>query len=98
MTGKVDLGLVSGPLVFSGLDTVTSSLVGRWGSNATLVSLRVDGQPAVLGFREHELTALLRLSNMGDHPGNRIVKVHVVADPAKLLVPRSELQCLAIAR
>jgi RNA polymerase sigma-70 factor (ECF subfamily) len=97
VTGEVDLGAVGGIQVFHGIDDVAGSLAGRWGSNATLVSLPLGSEPAVLGFRQRELTAVLLLSFAPGAP-DRIGKVHVVADPRKLNFLRAELGRLAKAQ
>jgi hypothetical protein len=54
-----------------------------------MVSLLVNGQPAVLAFRGLRLAGVLPLTMASG--GDRIAKVHVIADPAKLAFLRSQL-------
>ena len=66
--------------VVTGAERVARNLVRFWGEGATLVSLSAVGQPALLGFVDRKLTAVLVL-NMH---GARIQAVQVIADPRLL--------------
>jgi RNA polymerase sigma-70 factor, ECF subfamily len=48
--------------VVTGAKRVARNLVRFWGEGATLVSLSADGQPALLGFVDRKLTAVLVLN------------------------------------
>jgi RNA polymerase sigma-70 factor (ECF subfamily) len=87
--GEVDLGAgVAAPGVVHGAEQVGANLVQFWGG-ATMVSLPVNGLPAVLAFRGHRLAGVLALTMTSG--GDWIAKVHVIADPAKLAFLRSQL-------
>jgi RNA polymerase sigma-70 factor, ECF subfamily len=87
--GEVDLGTgVTAPGVVHGAERVGANVLEYWGP-ATMVSLPVNGQPAVLAFRNRRLAGVLALTMTPD--GDRIAKVHVIADPAKLAFLRSQL-------
>jgi RNA polymerase sigma-70 factor (ECF subfamily) len=65
--------------VVHGADQIARNLLKFWGP-ATLVSQPVAGQPALLGFRDHDLAGVLVLGMRGE----LIESVHVIADPHKL--------------
>ena len=87
--GDVDLGplAAASPGVVRGADRVAQNLLRFWGHGATLVSLPVGGQPAVLAFTGPELAGVLMLTVDGE----LIEAVHVVADPRKLGFLRLQL-------
>ena len=87
--GDVDLG----PEVteFSGVFKGASNLLRFWGQGATLVSLPVAGQPAVLAFTGRELASVLVFTMRGE----LIQAVHVIGDPRKLDFLSSQLTALA---
>ena len=66
--------------VVTGAERVAKNLVRFWGEGATLVSLSAVGQPALLGFVDRKLTAVLVLNMHGE----RIQAVQVIADPRLL--------------
>ena len=78
--GDIDLG-PDGPVleVVHGAAQVARNLLRFWGT-ATLVSQPLAGQPALLGFRDRDLAAVLVLGMRGEV----IESVHVIADPRKL--------------
>jgi RNA polymerase sigma-70 factor, ECF subfamily len=89
-SGEVDLGVsIAAPGVTYGAQRVAANLISYW-SNATLVSLPSAAGPSVLGFRERHLAGVLVLTVSPS--GDRIDKVHVIADPAKLAFLRSALE------
>jgi RNA polymerase sigma-70 factor (ECF subfamily) len=63
-----------------GAERVARNLVKFWGEGTTLVSLSSPGQPALLGFVDRKLTAVLALVMRGE----RIAAVQVIADPRLL--------------
>ena len=63
-----------------GADRVARNLLFYWGPSATLVSLPVAGQPALLGFIGRELAGVLVFTMQDD----KIQAVHVIGDPRKL--------------
>ena len=77
--------------VITGAERVARNLVRFWGEGATLVSLSAAGQPALLGFVDRRLTAVLVLV-MG---GERIRAVQVIADPRLLEFVSAQLPALA---
>lgn len=77
--------------VVTGAERVARNLVRFWGEGATLVSLSAAGQPALLGFVDRKLTAVLVLS-MHDE---RIQAVQVIADPCLLDFVAGQLPALA---
>ncbi|TVZ05942.1 RNA polymerase sigma factor SigI [Trebonia kvetii] len=77
--------------VIIGAERVARNLVRFWGEGATLVSLSAAGQPALLGFVDRKLTAVLVL-NMHDE---RIKAVQVIADPRLLDFVAAQLPALA---
>ncbi|HEX6448350.1 MAG TPA: RNA polymerase sigma factor SigI [Trebonia sp.] len=89
--------LVPGPeaarrvTVITGAERVARNLVRFWGEGATLVSLSAVGQPALLGFVDRRLTAVLVLV-MG---GERIRAVQVIADPRLLEFISAQLPAMA---
>jgi RNA polymerase sigma-70 factor (ECF subfamily) len=85
--GAVDLGPETSTPVVTGADQVARNLLRFWGPPATLVSHPVGGQPALLGFIEHELAGVIvfRLE------GEVIQAVQVIGDPRKLRFLRSQL-------
>ena len=87
--GDVDLG----PEVteFSGVFKGASNLLRFWGQGATLVSLPVAGQPAVLAFTGRELAGVLVFTMRGE----LIQAIHVIGDPRKLDFLSSQLTTLA---
>jgi RNA polymerase sigma-70 factor, ECF subfamily len=91
--GDVDLGPggteFSG--VFRGAKRVASNLLRFWGQGATLVSLPVAGQPAVLAFTGRQLAGVLVFTMRGE----LIQAVHVIGDPRKLDFLSSQLTALA---
>jgi hypothetical protein len=62
-----------------------------WGQGATLVSLPVAGQPAVLAFTGRELAGVLVFTMRGE----LIQAIHVIGDPRKLDFLSSQLTTLA---
>jgi len=88
--GDVDLGpdAARRPPVVTGAEHVARNLLHFWGQPATLVSLPVGGQPALLGFLGRELAGVLILT-MSDEV---IQTVHVIGDPRKLAFLRIQLQ------
>lgn len=87
--GDVDLGPgVTRRPPTVGAEQVARNLLHFWGEPATLVSLPVAGQPALLGFIRRQLAGLLVLSLRGEV----IESVHVIGDPRKLDFLRTQLQ------
>jgi RNA polymerase sigma-70 factor, ECF subfamily len=86
--GEIDLGpdAESRPVTV-GAEQVARNLLRFWGPPATLVSLPVGGQPALLGFFGRELAGVLELIMRGEH----IQAVHVIGDPHKLAFLRTQL-------
>jgi RNA polymerase sigma-70 factor (ECF subfamily) len=84
VSGQVD---IRAGLVVAGADRVARNLLFFFGPGATLVSLLIGPQPALLGFRDRQPAAVLLLT-IGD---GRIIKIHAVADPAKLKFLRTSL-------
>jgi RNA polymerase sigma-70 factor (ECF subfamily) len=80
--GDVDYGPAAARphVVVTGADRVSKNLLHFWGSDATLVSIPVGGQPAVLGFVDRELAGIIAFTMRAE----RIETVHVITDPAKL--------------
>ena len=91
--GDVDLGpeVTEFSGVFQGAKRVASNLLRFWGQGATLVSLPVAGQPAVLAFTGRELAGVLVFTMRGE----LIQAIHVICDPRKLDFLRSQLTALA---
>jgi RNA polymerase sigma-70 factor, ECF subfamily len=91
--GDVDLGpgVTEFSGVFRGAKRVASNLLRFWGQGATLVSLPVAGQPAVLAFTGRQLAGVLVFTM----PGELIQAVHVIGDPRKLDFLSSQLTALA---
>ncbi len=77
--------------VITGAEHVARNLVRFWGEGATLVSLSAVGQPALLGFVDRKLTAVLVLNMHGE----RIKAVQVIADPRLLDFVAAQLPALA---
>jgi RNA polymerase sigma-70 factor, ECF subfamily len=77
--------------VATGAERVARNLVRFWGEGATLVSLSAAGQPALLGFVDRKLTAVLVLNMHGE----RIQSVQVIADPRLLDFVAAQLPALA---
>jgi len=77
--------------VVTGAERVARNLVRFWGEGATLVSLSAVGQPALLGFVDRKLTAVLVLNMHGE----RIQAVQVIADPRLLDFVAARLPALA---
>lgn len=100
-SGEVDLGVSArSPGVTYGSSLVAANLVNFW-SEATLVSLPTTVGPAVLAFRGRRLAALILLTvapmpegGYASTPDERVSKVHVIADPAKLVFLRNALDSL----
>ena len=88
--GDIDLGpdATRHPPATVGAEHVARNLLHFWGQPATLVSLPVGGQPALLGFFGRELAGVLTFIMRGD----RIQGVHVIGDPHKLAFLRTQLQ------
>src|SRR5215469_1320022 len=91
--GGVDLGpdAIRQPPVTVGAEQVARNLLHFWGRPATLVSLPLQGQPALLGFSGRDLSGVLMLSMRGEV----IQAVHVLGDPRKLAFLRIQLRSLA---
>ena len=91
--GDVDLGPDARrhPSVTVGAEQVARNLLHFWGPPATLVSLPLQGQPALLGFSGRDLSGVLMLSMRGEV----IQAVHVLGDPRKLAFLRIQLRSLA---
>jgi RNA polymerase sigma-70 factor (ECF subfamily) len=87
--GEVDLGSGAAwtPGVTTGARDVAANLLRFWGKGASLVSLPVGGQPALLGFRGRTLSGVLRLQLRGQV----IEAVQVIGDPRKLALLRIQL-------
>ena len=82
VTGDVDFGVGGRRIDEHGAANVASNLLRFWGPGSTLVSLPVNGQLALLAFRERVLGGVLFLTVS---PGaEQVSKVHVVVDPVKL--------------
>jgi RNA polymerase sigma-70 factor (ECF subfamily) len=77
--------------VITGAERVARNLVRFWGEGATLVSLSAAGQPALLGFVDRRLTAVLVLVMEGE----RIRAVQVIADPRLLEFVSTQLPVMA---
>jgi RNA polymerase sigma-70 factor (ECF subfamily) len=77
--------------VITGAERVARNLVRFWGEGTTLVSLSAAGQPALLGFVGHRLTAVLVLVMRGE----RIAAVQVIADPRLLAFISAQLPAVA---
>jgi|SRR5215467_584322 len=88
--GDVDLGPDADrrPPVVTGAEHVARNLLHYWGQPATLVSLPVGGQPALLAFFGRELAGVLVLAMRDD----AIQTVHVIGDPRKLAFLSAQLQ------
>jgi len=91
--GELVLGSEAGRrgAVVTGAERVARNLVKFWGEGATLVSLSAAGQPALLGFVDRRLTAVLMLVMEGE----RIQAVQVIADPRLLEFVSAQLPALA---
>jgi RNA polymerase sigma-70 factor (ECF subfamily) len=91
--GDIDLGpdATRHPPVTVGAEHVARNLLQFWGRPATLVSLPVHGQPALLGFFGRELSGVLMLTMRGE----AVQSVHVIGDPRKLAFLRMQLSSLA---
>src|SRR5262252_3516530 len=87
--GEVDLGpdATRHPPVTVGAEHVARNLLYYWGPRATLVSLPVAGQPALLGFFDRQLAGVLVFTMRGDV----IQAVRVIGDPRKLAFLRAQL-------
>ena len=87
--GEVDLGpdATRHPPVTVGAEHVARNLLSYWGPRATLVSLPVAGQPALLGFFDRQLAGVLVFTMRGDV----IQAVQVIGDPRKLAFLRAQL-------
>ena len=77
--------------VVTGSERVARNLVRFWGEGATLVSLSAGGQPALLGFVNRKLTAILMLNMRGE----LIQAVQVIADSRVLDFVAAQLPALA---
>lgn len=80
--GDIDFGPAAARphVVVTGAERVARHLLHYWGSEATLVSQPVGGQPALLGFHGRVLSGVLVFTMHGE----AIQAVHVIADPVKL--------------
>jgi RNA polymerase sigma-70 factor (ECF subfamily) len=87
--GEVELGADAAAKIphVVGADRVAANLLRFWGQPATLVAHPVAGQPAVLGFIDRRLSAILMLTL----DGALITKVHVIGDPIQLTAAASQL-------
>jgi RNA polymerase sigma-70 factor (ECF subfamily) len=87
--GDVDLGpdVTEFSGVFKGATRVARNLLRFWGQGATLVSLPVAGQPAVLAFTGRQLAGVLAFTMRGE----LIQAIHVIGDPRKLHFLSSQL-------
>ena len=89
--GDIDLGPDGPPRdVVRGAAQIARNLLKFWGP-ATLVSQPVAGQPALLGFRDHDLAGVLVLGMRGE----LIESVHVIADPRQLATLGLQLSATA---
>jgi RNA polymerase sigma-70 factor (ECF subfamily) len=88
--GDVDLGpdAIRRPPVVVGAEHIARNVLHYWGQPATLVSLPVAGQPALLGFVGKELAGVILLTMRGEV----IQALHVIGDPRKLAFLRAQLQ------
>jgi RNA polymerase sigma-70 factor, ECF subfamily len=91
--GDIDLGPDDArhPATAFGAEQVARNLLHFWGQPATLVSLPVGGEPAMLGFVGRELAGVLALTMRGEI----IQAVHVIGDPRKLAFLRAQLPARA---
>jgi RNA polymerase sigma-70 factor (ECF subfamily) len=80
------------PVVIHGGDRVARNLIRFWGPGSTLVSLPAAGQPALLGFFDRELAAVLVLGVRAE----LVESVQVLADPLVLRFVRTQLPALAV--
>ena len=88
--GDVDLGPGGHQIRWASLKArirVARNLLRFWGRGATLVSLPVGDQPAVLAFTRRELAGVSAFTMRGE----LIQAIHVIADPRKLDFLRSQL-------
>jgi RNA polymerase sigma-70 factor (ECF subfamily) len=93
VAGEVDRGLdLIAPGPVRGADRVGANLLRFW-AGATMVTLPLDGQPAVLAFQDGQLAGVLVLTMRPD--AERIAKVHVIADPSKVAFLRAQLALVA---
>jgi hypothetical protein len=67
---------------------VASNFLRYFGGTTTLISNPVAGPAVVLAFAGHQLTAVILLTIDGE----RIRKIHVIADPAKVDFLSSQLR------
>jgi RNA polymerase sigma-70 factor (ECF subfamily) len=74
-------------VVATGAARVARNLLRYWSPPATLVSLSIGDQPALLGFRGRELSGVIVLLMSGEV----IRAVHVIGDPRKLAFLNSQL-------
>ena len=89
--GDIDLGPDGPPRdAVHGAAQIARNLLKFWGP-ATLVSQPVAGQPALLGFRDHDLAGVLVLGMRGE----LIESVHVIADPRQLATLGLQLSATA---
>ena len=91
VSGGVDL---RPGLVVHGAESVARNLVRFWGWGASLVSLPFVDHPCIVAFVEREPAALLALTVSGD----RVMKVHVYADPRALDFLRARVLPDAVPR
>jgi RNA polymerase sigma-70 factor (ECF subfamily) len=84
VSGDVDTR-IRAPVV--GARRVASNILRFWAGRVTFVSQPVGKQPALLAFRDRQLAAVLLLTMGGD----RITKIHVIADPTKLEFLRAQV-------
>jgi RNA polymerase sigma-70 factor (ECF subfamily) len=74
-------------LIVSGAPRVARNILTYWRRYPSLVSLPVAGQPGVLAFVDRDIAALIVLTVRDE----RITKIHVHAQPAKLDFLRQQL-------
>jgi RNA polymerase sigma-70 factor (ECF subfamily) len=75
------------PRVAVGAQSVARNVLFYWGRKATLVSQSFDGHPALLAFIDRRLEGVLALTVGGE----RVTKIHLIMDPAKLEFLRSQI-------
>lgn len=93
-SGEVDLGVsVVTPGVTHGAELVAGNMIRYW-RDATLVSVPAGGLPTVLAFRSRRIASVISLTMTPG--GDKIGKVHVTVDPAKLAFLSGALESLAV--
>lgn len=89
VSGDVDFGPGGRRIDEHGAEPVAQNLLRFWGPGNVLVSLPVEGELALLAFRDRQLAGLLTLTVAPG--GAQVAKVHVTVDPVKLAFVRNLL-------